>query len=453
MREQIEQALRNRRREQGALPSVRALAREFGASPQTVQQALRRLAAEGLVHAIARKGCFWGSAEPPSPEAPSEIPEERFRSDFHSDLRQGAYHPWKELPSRTALAQVYGVGVRCAGRVLEDLAGQGILQRRGRAFFPAPAAPYRGASTSVLAVVRCDARGELQLETEREIDFLKAVRRELSERGLGLRVVGYASEEGGRLLERDGSEFVPTRSREPLLGVVVSTWLVPDPTAMLERLASLRLPLSVWWEHAPELFPRRRFATGLAGFNLSFGESAGTAVGRHLAAAGCREVAYLSPYHNNDWSPARLRGLRGHLDAVGGTVQEFVDRRWSSPWEMRQRGGLQQLDRVLRRFLDDPRLANLPTWVLANDLAAATMYRLLRDRGGPFPHLIGFDNTSDSERLGFDSFEFHTEGMVRLMLHHLERPGAGIFAERRLQEMIGRLVIHAGSQVGSRSRG
>lgn len=440
MREHIENSLRNRRRDHGALPSVRELSLEFGASPQTVHKALRRLAAEGVVHAMARKGHFWGAQESLSRPSPPEPPEERFRNRFHSDLRQGAYHPWKELPGRTALSQVYGVGVRCAGRVLEELTAQGILQRRGRAFFPAPAAPHRATSTSVLAVVRCDERGELLLETEREIDFLKAVRRELSERGLGLRVLGYCSGVAGRLLERDGTEFEAARAREPLLGVIASTWLVPDPAGMLDRLARLRLPLSVWWEHSAADFPHRRFPAGLAGFNLSFGESAGTAVARHLAAGGCRDVAYLSPFHLNDWSPARLRGLRAHLEACGGTVREFVDVRWSSPWELLRQGGTRRLELVLRGFLDDPRLAGIPTWVMANDQAAAAMHRLLRDRTAPGPRLVGFDNTSDSERLGFDSFEFHTEGMVRLMLHHLERPGAGIFAKPGLQEMIGRLV-------------
>jgi DNA-binding transcriptional regulator YhcF (GntR family) len=413
MRRHIEESLRKRRRDQGALPSVRELSMEFGASPQTVHKALRQLADEGVVHAVARKGHFWGAREHPSPLLSSETPEERFRRGFHSDLRQGAYHPWKELPGRTALAQVYGVGVRCAGRVLEDFAAQGILQRRGRAFFPAHAAAHRAASTSVLAVVRCDERGELELETEREIDFLKALRRELSERGLGLRVVGYCSRGGGRLLERDGTEFDPARWRVPLLGAIASTWLVPDPTGMLDRLARLRLPLSVWWEHAAADFPRRRFPAGLAGFNLSFGESAGVAVARHLAAAGCREVAYLSPFHNNDWSPARLRGLRAHLEACGGTVRDFVDLRWSSPWELLHRGGARRLDQVLRGFLDDPRLAEIPTWVLANDQAVVAMHRLLRDRTHLRPRLVGFDNTSDSERLGFESFELRSSPACR----------------------------------------
>jgi hypothetical protein len=99
-----------------------------------------------------------------------------------------------------------------------------------------------------------------------------------------------------------------------------------------------------------------------------------------------------------------------------------------------------ELDRILLRFLADPRLLPIPTWVMANDHAAVALHALLRKRGGPSPHLIGFDNTSDSERLGFDSFEFHTDGMVRLMLLHLANPKAELFTAAPLREMIGRFV-------------
>jgi len=97
----------------------------------------------------------------------------------------------------------------------------------------------------------------------------------------------------------------------------------------------------------------------------------------------------------------------------------------------------------LAGFLADPCLRALPTWVMVNDLAAVGMHGLLRAHPDLSPRLIGFDNSSDSERLGFDSFEFHTDGMVRQMLHHISHPGAVLFAGDPVHEMMGRLVVRS----------
>lgn len=442
MRSRIVEVLRKRRRERGALPSVRELAREFDASPQTVHKALQELQQEGLVHAIDRKGFYWGSGLAEQTGTSTEGVEERFRIRFHSDLRQGTYHSWKELPTRQALAQVYGVGSRCVGRILRDLSERGLLVKRGRHYFPAPSIGKRG-DTHVLVVIRCDARGVLLLDTEREIEFLRAVRRELSERGLEFLSLGYCGEGSGRFLNRSGIEVDPTRMPEPLLGVIVSTWLVLDPVRLVNRLARLRLPISAWWEHPSRLFPRGHFPFGFAGFNLSFGASAGSAMGRYLANLGRLEIAYISPYHDNEWSRARLQGLREHILTCGGSVREFLDSDMHSPSDLLHKGGQEALKRKLTDLLKDSGLTETQTWVFANDTAAAAMHKILRDRKDLRPLLTGFDNTSDSECLGFDSFEFHNDGMVRLMLHHLTHPKAEIFSRRELHEMMGRMVVRS----------
>ena len=446
MQEQVERAIRGMRKARGALPSVRDLGRELGASPQTVHKVLRGLVQEGLVHALPQKGFFWGADGIGDVAARTKPLEERVRNRLLADLRHGVYHPWKELPTRKALAQIYGAGERRIGRLLGTMAEQGILERRGRGYFLAPP-PRMAPSTSVLVVVRCDARGELLLDTEREIDFLKSVRRELAEQGLGLVRLGWC--EGlGRFLDSAGRELEPTQVPGALLGVLVSTWLVPEPRDLLHRLLRLDLPLSVWWEHAAEEFPHLRSRSGLAGFNLSFGESAGAAVGRHLASQGRLDVAFVSPYHTNDWSRLRLKGLREAIEAQGGCVTEFVETRHYSPWHLQEIGGGEAgmrriLDGTLAGFLEDPQLRALPTWVMVNDLAAVAMHRILRGQNREPPYLIGFDNSSDSERLGLDSFEFHTDGMVRQMLHHIAHPGAALFADEPIREMMGRLVSRA----------
>lgn len=447
MLEIVEEQLLKRRRDHGAMPSVREIARDLGASPQTVHKALRHLAERGVVHALERKGFFWGP-DPSADRAHEESAEDRIRAGILSDLRKGAFHPWKELPSRSALSQMYGCGTRRVGRILQDFAERGILQRRGRAFFPMAQWVPRSPSTFVLLVVRCGGNGELLSDTEREIDFLKSVRRELAEQGLGLLRLGYHEEGGGRFLDRRGMEIRLQDIREPLLGAIASTWLLEDPIRLLDLLSATKRPISAWWEHPEQDFPLGRFPAGLAGFDISFGESPGESVGRHLAAEGRLDVAFLSPYHGNDWSRARLRGLSRHIQACGGSVREFVDDDVRHPWELQLRGrgtaGMVRLvERILLRFLDDPQLLRTPTWVFSNDLAACAMHRILLRRGEAPPYMVGFDNTSESEKIGFDSFEFHTDGMVRQMLMHLANPKAEIFSSPPIREMVGRLVVRS----------
>jgi DNA-binding transcriptional regulator YhcF (GntR family)/DNA-binding LacI/PurR family transcriptional regulator len=445
MKDSIAAELRRRKRERGPVASVRELALEFGASPRTVHLALRDLAEQGLVHALPRKGFFWGPGGG-APGPVGESAEERFRARFLSDLERGTHHPWKELPTPRDLGQVYAAPPRCVGRVLFSLAEAGALSRRGRRYFPATPA-VRPATGSVLVVSRCDPQGELLLDTEREIDFMKSVRKELAGQGLDLLRAGY-DPIGRRFLDGAGEPIDLSRLPALVRGAIVSTWLVDDPKLLLSQMARLRIPISVWWEHSTRDFPTKGFPAGLAGFNLSFGESAGTAVGMHLASSGVDEVAFVSPYHGNDWSPARLRGLVEQIQARGGRVHEFVEPAFHSPWDLHVRGGgpagaRRLMDRTLGRFLENPRLLATPTWVLVNDEAATALLRLLRKRGIRAPVVVGFDNSSDSERLGFDSFEFHTDGMVRRMLQHIGHPRSPIFAHSPLQEMIGRLVVRS----------
>jgi DNA-binding transcriptional ArsR family regulator len=438
--------LRKNRKESGALPSIRELAHRIGAAPLTVQRALRRLAQEGAVHAMDRKGYFWGP-EPLGTHSNLSSQEERFTSRFLGDLQSGAYHPWKELPTPMALGELYGVSGRHVGRMLEPFSQRGLIVKRGRKFFPSRSGP-KAPGTSVLVIVRCDERGEILLDTEREIDFIKSVRRELDEREMGMVRIGYSEKSGGRFLNASGQEVRLENLVQPILGAILSTWLLEDPVRLLQRLEKKAWPLSVWWEHSVETFPKHKFKAGLAGFNLSFGASAGTSVGMHLATLDKLEVAFISPFHGNDWSPARLRGLKESLAPYGGKVQAFVDPTVVSGWHLERKMGNASamrrfVDAFLSRFLDDPFLSAIPTWVLVNDFTAAAMLHLLRRRKRAIPHLVGFDNTSVSERLGFDSFAFHTDGMVRQMLHHILHPKAQLFASEPLQEMMGRLVVRS----------
>lgn len=430
-----------------ALPSVRSLARHFGVAPLTVHRALGRLRDQGHVHAVPRKGFFWGKRPiPPERIPPREDRRSAIRERFVSDLRCGTFHPHRDLPPREALAQLYGIGPRSLGGLLESLSDEGILVRRGRGF-AMPSPPPLAAQGTVLLATRCDRHGALLLETERQTDFVKSVHREGRERGLRIVVAGWHEDgRGGLFLDQAGCSVDIEAVPGLLLGCLASTWLVREPTALLSRLVAARTPVSVWWEHPPGEFPRHLAKTGLMGFDISFGPSPGIAVGRHLRACGAGPVAFVSPFHAASWSIARCEGLREGLRGSGIEVEEIVEAQCASAHEFHQAAGgvaagERRLGRVLDGLLDRLDPGRHPAWVVVNDHVATILLHRLRKRGGRRPRILSFDNSSASDALQFDSFEFHTDGMVRQMLYHVLHPKARLFRAGGLHEMVGRLVL------------
>jgi hypothetical protein len=447
----------------GALPSVRALAKHFGVAPLTMHRALRRLQESGHVHALPRKGFYWGARPPAQPGLPPRIDRlAAARRRLITDLQCGVFHPHRELPPRAALAPIYGLGAARLGRLLAELVDQGLLARRGRGF-ALPPPPRLADQGTVLVAMRCDAAGMLLLDTERQTDFVKSVRREGRERGLRIVILGWfqgdgtgrkggtdaqpMGNRGGLFLDQNGNATDPAAIPGLLLGCLASTWLVKDPAGLLSRLRMLGAPVSVWWEHPPETFPR--FAgrgPKVMGFDISFGESPGIAVGRHLRSRGEGPVAFISPFHGGIWSRSRLAGIRKALRGSGIALEAFVDEAKGSAWDFHQAAGSiargeRRIRATLRTLLDRLDPARHPVWVLVNDHTAVIVLDLLRIRGMPRPRLISFDNSTASDAHQFDSFEFHTEGMVRQMLYHVLHPGSPLFKGGGLHEMVGRLVL------------
>lgn len=447
MRQLREALMRQPGKDGQPLPSVRALAAHHSVTPRTMHRALKALAEQGHLHAIDRKGFFWGRTpnEPAPLATPSRVRIEDVRERFLADLHRGVFHPHKPLPEARSLAELHGIGSRRMTLLLGSLVEQGWLVRRGRAIHTTPIAPPSSHAT-IVVVSRCDATGKLLLDSERETDFLKSIRTQARELGLEASFAGWHEDgTGGNLLDSHGAKLRLEDSRLPLLGVIASTWLVQDPIAFLRHLRAAKVPVSAWWEHPASSFPRVRTGS-LAGFNLSFGASAGLEAGRHLRSLGSDPIAFVSPFHAAEWSRARLDGLQKALEGTRIPVSAHVDATWESAWHLRQASsdpelGEARLRGILARLLEEGNLASRPNWVVVNDHVAVHLIELLRERGLPRPRIVSFDNTSASESYQFDSFEFHTDGMVRQMLQQILHPKAKLFQHGGLHEMMGRLVV------------
>ena len=59
-------------------------------------------------------------------------------------------------------------------------------------------------------------------------------------------------------------------------------------------------------------------------------------------------------------------------------------------------------------------------WVCVNDEVAAIIMELFEQKKiNKKPYIIGFDNSSESYLLQFDSYDFNTEALVLQMFYHL----------------------------------
>lgn len=459
------------RKPHAPLPSIRNLARHFGVSVNTVQRALRILSARGAAYGLPGKGYYWGKGPAPAPPLPQSFPQQkadgpdRIMEALKADLRAGALDPFARLPAQKDLAGRYRVSTRTLRRALLALEADGVLDRHGRTYRFRPGTPAASGSFVIL-ITRCDISGRLILDSERELDFLKAAHLETRALRLELQVIGFAP--NGRLLDRQGRKITPMPGGRPVLGFLVSTWLIPDVHGILALLRPYHLPISIWWEHSPETLSGTRFPRNVLFFNLSFGERPGALIAETLLGMGHTHVLFLSPFHASAWSQQRLEGLRNRLlKAPGGRVVAVTDDSHASPWsfqeeawkELRAKNGTPAADdpRVMRRksrnlarrvrdMLAGAAAAPEATaWVCVNDEVAeiVSAYVSRRDKKmrnkRPAPYLISFDNSAASYRLGIDSFAFDSGAMAREMLFHLTGPPAAVFPGRGPIDLEGRV--------------
>lgn len=457
------------RKPQAALPSIRDLSRHYGASVNTVQRALRALSARGTVYGVPGKGYYWGNGPvhvPPLPHRKADGPA-RIAGALKEDLRVGALDPFARLPPQKALAHRYRVSTRTLRKALLAMEADGAVARDGRTY-RFNAGPPTAPGSLVILVTRCDSSGRLLLDSERELDFLKAAYLETRSLSLELKVIGYGP--SGRLLDRQGARFQPgpAQGGRPVLGFLVSTWLIPDIHGILSLLRPYRTPVSIWWEHSPEKLSKMRLPPNVVFFNLSFGERPGALIAETLLGMGHTKVLFLSPFHASAWSRQRLEGLRNRiLKAPGGRVAAVTDDSHASPWsfqeeawkELRSEDGslaaddpkvMRRKSRNLARWVKTmlaaiPPPAEATAWVCVNDEVAEIVAGSFRKRDGakqdegPAPYLISFDNSAASYRLGIDSFAFDSGAMARKMLFHLTRPSPSLFPGRGLIDLDGRV--------------
>lgn len=443
-----------------ALPSVRQVAAHFRISPLTAHRALQELARDKKIYAISRKGFFWGSAPEPAPPWSVQLPlrrREEIRNAMLRDLKKGTLNPFADLPPQKVLAYRYGCTARTMQAILQELQQRSILSRIGNRWQFKHSQPHPRRNRIIL-VVRSDCHGKLLLETDRELEFMRSVYREVRSLGFELQVIGW-DESSSPPCFRDafGKECRWIESTHPPYGILLSSWLIHGVQRLIRLLRKKRVPLSVWWEHpVHQAHKSSTQKSRVAYFNLAFGTGPGRIVAEHLLGKGIHKVLFLSPFHGSEWSRNRLEGLRQVLGPQGISIEALVDEKTSSSWEIQMEiwGKLKMshpglpfdspqvhrlrdraLSRTICSLLEPVNWAPAPVALVGvNDQTTALALPFLQEKQS---YVVSFDNSSLSIRFQFSSFAFHTDAMVRNMLHHLIQPDSQLFALDAIQEIEG----------------
>lgn len=430
-------------RPEGRLPSVRTLAARYGCGTRSIQSAMERLKALGLVESRARSG-FWRAGEVPERAEPAERATAQGLGDrLVCELREGRWTWEVPLPSLKELALLWKCHPQTVAKALAVASGAGLLERNGRRLFPMrPRLCRKVQAPHILCIGAMASDGHFWMDSDRESDFWRELGAQAAMAGVSLVRKPW---DGGRIVPGSGA-----------VGVVASTWHQHDPMAVCRALSRLRIPVCLWVEEhileAPSLDSRIRF------HDLGYSTSIGAAVGRHLLELGHTRIAFLSPWQGSQWSRNRLLGLREAARERGARVDAFClegESEWDRLIPARTDPVLVKHfpEAALRRILGDsvPRVRDFVTaelgwnrvrqdlvplmeraldsgataWVAANDICALYALRWLRERGVAVPGRIsvaGFDDFVEALRADLTSYRFSSAGMARAMIHQILTP-------------------------------
>lgn len=420
---------------------MRELSARHGSSTRTVHAALDLLRKSGKIESKPGAG-LWRAGQIPTDHVPTRKPSAQDLSlHLAEEIRQGG-HPWNAaLPSIKELAIRWGCHPQTAAKALDLTLAKGMLERKGRSFFPArPRNKRLHRNPSILCLGMAGADGRFRMDTDREADFWRSLGSQAAQSGLSLVRRHW---NGGRILiDREN------------VGVVAATWHQSDREAFYQALDPLKIPVCVWMED-PTFHERIGRYPSLRFHDQGYWSRIGAVVARHLLDRGHKRIAYLSPWHASLWSKNRLKGVSGEIEQARAKLDTYcLDRisewDWIAPAAMESKARLSFPERAMDRFVEgrsiglrelavreigwnrikadfhpllDQALGGSATaWICANDASALMALDWLTERGIEVPGkvaLAGFDDSVGALRADLTSYRFDSDAMSRAMIHQI----------------------------------
>ena len=478
------------------LPPVRSMARQFGVSPVTVMRAVKALEDEGLLTSRWGKGIVKNGTIPHLSAAgsPDGNKFERTLERFRKDILGGYYRTHLPLPPVNQLTTRYDASYPTIRKVLSVLLSENILKRNGARYYFFTNRPVHHPRIAIIAFGQ--GRGAIKIETERERSFYRHLSSIVADNNVATEILCYNDyPDTPRFYTPHDEPLEQYLETAGIRGIILSSYHMNNSAECLATLLTRNIPVSAWVEDSGILSTVEHFGSyyrQLTFFDSSYSTIPGSDVGRYLLERGHRTIAFISPFHGSPWSQNRLNGLKKAVALQPGaklhqfTVAEYInDYYFMLPFLEKTDAHYQSLTDTLRKQVHEfllPQLSavkyehdrllrdnaiftsikkavdqvtadqSITALVGVNDLVAgliADYWDYLQLPPNKRPALIGFDNSFDSLRKQFSSYEFNTRGEIQNMISHVLYPENAIFTKHKpVIRLKGAVIERASSRSG-----
>jgi DNA-binding LacI/PurR family transcriptional regulator/DNA-binding transcriptional regulator YhcF (GntR family) len=468
------------------LPGYRMIAVDAGVSFPTMLKAVDIVRCEGRIRVVLGQGITTvGLPIVPKSFRSTDRKWQALRDIIRKDMLTGQFDPHRPLPQLKQLQQRYNVSFITLKHALDALVNEGTLESWKSSYRAANATiTGPGLSSGRIIFISYGAIHERLAYVDPRIpDLLRAIEYECSMAGLKLDMIGYSDTRAKPQFFVASGERVDLEEQKRVLGYLLFISDIPDPEKLIRYLSSFNKPISILSSNRAFSASAIKYSSSVRLFIVGDTVSCGFDVGRYLIQLGHRCVAFISPYHGNDWSCNRLDGLRtafqqagiedgvvahvknewknynvdylndvlralktseirfetGHVPQMHSPKAEQIDREDQSQVHLREI--INYMVPLFEAALENP---GVTAWVCSMDYIALFALRYLADRGITVPQrlsVIGFDNIQLSLENGLSTYHFDLGTLAHNMLIHLIQPVWRPFLNiKRVTEINGRII-------------
>jgi DNA-binding LacI/PurR family transcriptional regulator len=458
------------------LPSIRRLAHDSGIGNDAMQAAVRILAEKGLVTVLRNKGIYVGTLKPHFPPAlQTQMRWEEIKQSLLHDMTFGVFEDQVHLPNTAQMEKQYSVSIPTLRKAIKDLIREGALKNDKKKY---RIIRMRKPSqfTRLLLISPGISLTKLEMYSGKFNDFYEALESRCIRSNIHLAYCGVTADN-----HIEVQDYL--KKNKTFFGYCL--FAAGPETSFINSLAQLvdtqGRPIALVSEFSPFPLPRLK---GPARLFYSAGFLAGRQAGHFLQELGHKRIAYVSRYHNTEWSQQRYDGLKkaftetGSSDCVRLMSIPDVDTRpamddpaiiraiekitgINSKFPLRKgipaveeygqilpriRGLLSlrgQYRSVWKHFEELFKDATITAVVGSQDYTAILAHEFLKEKGVDVPgeiSLIGFDNHEMALQDDLTSYHFLFSNIAADVLAYIINPSDKRFAGRREIECGGAII-------------
>jgi len=460
--------------------SIAACAQHAGVSYVTMWKAVRELKARGTLHGKYR--VLPASPERPATFPPSQSPRQRLEQRISQDLLAGRITRNGRLISIKELVARYATSTLTVRRALARILERGDLIAHGRHYSVTNPSVRRDAQI-VLIVHTLLSAGDALFALER--DFLRGCEQACVNARIRLMLVKVPRDDSSRPGNGDAYREMIPQGPETIGYIHIHPGNVLQ-SELYRHLLSTRKPVALPANYESiSSMKNAQLPARVRVLHAAGPERFGRDAAAYLVARGHHHCAYISPFHGDDWSQTRCRGIQRYFARAGDGYSlslHAIDKSIASHAYATQGSRDSRGDELLQRVREWARRApalyrpyadavgadmpltvfmhgaiatdieplldkaasdqHVTAWILANDMVGRMALRYCARKGIAVPGrvaIIGFDDDIESSEAGLTSYNFNNSAIASAAVQFIMRPDSAMH-RRRSVEIPGSMV-------------